>query len=438
MVPEGDTPRADSIGAYETTDGLRLEGRINGCGVYRYEDEEGNSWGELRLPEHVFAEPVLDGWKISTLTDDHPDEWVTPDNYAALTKGGLGSNVRPDDAKRWTLADIAVKDAGLIAKVKGGKTALSCGYLTKLVEQSGEYEGEPYDFIQTEIEPNHVSVVDEARGPGCEFVIDGVRSIRSRPSQQQKQTGDGADVKTQKIKIPKNGANADGTVMVGEAEVEVPDEVAKLIEDLKAKVMEQGAELAKLQGEGDADPPAADPAAAEKEVPPMAADAKNTPKPAPTPAPNTDAADAKMAFLAAEVERLSGELKASKDGFGQSVSARVALLTTARDILGPTAALDSMPDISIKRAVVAKVSPSMTKAMDGKSADFVEAAYAMALEAHAKTKDSSGALLELTGRASLAPTQQRQAIDLNQAYAKAKDSLRNASTQAGASVPKEN
>lgn len=415
-------PVTDAVSAFETGDGfLRMTGRINGTGVYQYEDEDGNTWGELRLAEHVFADAVLAGWKLSPLTDDHPDEFVTADNWAALAKGGLGSDVRPDEAREYTLADIGCNDADLIAKVKAGKTALSCGYLTKLVEQPGEFNGVPYRFIQTEYQPNHVSVVDEARGPGCEFVIDGVRSVRSRPTAEQPQ-GDATMI--DKTKPPKGNKN-DAKIMIGEAEVEVPDEVAKMIADLQAKVMEQGAELAKLQGEGDADPVAEDP----PPVAPMDGDMPkpDSKKPVAAPAKSTDALEARMAMLEERNRKLEAEAKAANDSLGPKVDARVALISKARTVLGDKAQCDGKSDTEIKLAVIAAVAPVTAKSLDGKSADAVEVAYAMALDQHARSNDSAAQLLALTSGARHVPAHNNgQTVDLNLVAKQATDSLRNA------------
>jgi hypothetical protein len=423
-------PVTDAVSAYEVDGGfLRMQGRINGTGVYQYEDEDGNTWGELRLAEHVFADGVIEAWKLSPLTDDHPDEFVTSENWAELAKGTLGADVRPDEAREYTLADIACNDADLIAKVKGGKKALSCGYLTKLVEQPGEHNGVAYRFIQTEYVPNHVSVVDEARGPGCEFIIDGVRSVRSRPPQS---TDGDSNMKKTKIKVPK-GKNADGSIMVGEAEMEVPDEVAAMIADLQTKVMEQGAELAKLQGEGDAEAPAEAPAKVAPAAAPMDAEVEvpastdsKAPRAAAASVQSNDATEARLAFLEAKNAELIAEQKQSRDGFGLAVSARVALIDTARKVIGPTASIDGLADIDIKRAVITAVSPTIGKSLDGKSVDYIEASYTMALEQHAKSKDSSGQLLSLTGRAALGGA--RPVLDLNKIANDAKTNLRTSAT----------
>lgn len=390
------TPALD---AYTTPDGfVHLEGRINGVGVYEYEDQDGNRWGELRLPEHVFAPEVLNAWKLAPLTNDHPDGFVTPDNVRELAIGALGSDVRVSDDEMHTLADIAVNTADGIEALKSGKRALSCGYTVKLIERAGTYQGVPYKFIQTEFGPNHVSLVDEARGPGCEFIIDGVRSV----------TGDTKHMKTK--------SKNDAKVMIGEVEHDVPDEVAAMIEEMKAKIEEQGAKLAELgsMDEGEMDPSAS----ASMSMPVEGMDGKG-PKRA---RKNADALEARIAFLEADKKRRDSE-------FGVAVSARVELLSVAGEVLGKVDGLAKQSDTAIKRAIVCKVEPSMKGKLDGKSADFVDAAYEMAVATHRERSnaDSSGDLARLLGHATIGGNADgAPKLDLNALQRSAFDSKRGA------------
>ncbi len=365
------TCRGD-LQAYRTPEGfIRCRGRINGIGVYEYEDQDGNRWGELRLPEHVFAQEVLDAWKLAPLTDDHPAEgYVTPDNAQRLVVGSIGSDVEAIDEH--TVADISINTRDAIAKAERGKIGLSCGYGTTLIESAGIYNGVPYHFVQTNIVPNHVSIVDEARGPGCQFIIDGVRSV----------TGDSRAMSKKK---------SDAKIMIGEQEHEVADPVAKLIEELTAKVEEQGAMLAKLQGEGetaDEDMPM-EPAAESSAAMAMDGLGKRGKK------QSADALEARLAFLEAERKR-------NDEAFGLAVSKRVELVSVAGRVLGRGDSLASMTDAQIKAAVVVKIQPDMKGKLDGKSVDYIDAAYEMAIGTHReRTNDSTAPLRAAIGHATL-------------------------------------
>jgi hypothetical protein len=380
-----------TFGAYETPDGfLRLEGRINGCGVYEYEDQDGNRWGELRLPEHVFAQSTLDGWKLCILTDDHPADFVTPDNAGRLAVGSLGSNVRPDSAREYTLADMTANVRSYIDKVRAGKRGLSCGYSCVPIEKPGVFNGVHYRYIQTSIIPNHVSGVDDPRGPGCGFVVDGIRSLTQ---------ADGT-------KHMKNANKTDRMIMIGTAEMEVPDAAAAEIEALRAKVEEQAAKLAELSVDEDLVIEPGESEVAPVAAAPMAA----APKDSKGNKGNTTT-DARLAFL---------EASRTQDAaaFGQAVSARVELLDNARAILGASVKLAGHTDQAIQRAIVVKMAPTMKPQLDGKSAEYVAAAYAMAIEAHVANKDSSGRLMALTGHGQLGTFDASSAaFDLDAVYA---------------------
>ena len=59
---------------------------------------------------------------------------------------------------------ITVTDAETISKIESGKQVeLSCGYDLDLIEESGSYNGEHYDAIQTNIKYNHVASVKAGR-----------------------------------------------------------------------------------------------------------------------------------------------------------------------------------------------------------------------------------------------------------------------------------
>lgn len=58
--------------------------------------------------------------------------------------------------------------------IDAGKIELSPGYLCKFVPQKGVYNGEQYDYIQTEIRGNHLALVDNGRSGRDVSVMDSV------------------------------------------------------------------------------------------------------------------------------------------------------------------------------------------------------------------------------------------------------------------------
>jgi hypothetical protein len=121
-----------------------------------------------RSPEEVFHPAAIASFEGKSTTDEHPSDWVRPDNYSSLEKGHV-TNVRRgsgEDANS-LLADLIIKDPKLISNVKhGGKREVSCGYNAVYIP----IPGEDAQFAQTQIRGNHVAIVGNGRA-GHEVAI---------------------------------------------------------------------------------------------------------------------------------------------------------------------------------------------------------------------------------------------------------------------------
>lgn len=73
----------------------------------------------------------------------------------------------------WLKADIKIFSRRLQKAIKAGKKDLSLGYLSKFEYAPGEYQGQKYDYIQTNMRGNHIALVDEGRVSGAR-VLDGL------------------------------------------------------------------------------------------------------------------------------------------------------------------------------------------------------------------------------------------------------------------------
>ena len=129
--------------------GLKLDGMVN---VHR-------------SPEEVFHPATIASFEGKTVTDGHPPDLgpgiavVHPANDANLHKGHL-QNVRrgTGDESDLLLADLFVKDAGMIDKINGGLREVSCGYDCDWIKTD-----DPRRFEQKNIRGNHVAVVPHGR-----------------------------------------------------------------------------------------------------------------------------------------------------------------------------------------------------------------------------------------------------------------------------------
>lgn len=111
---------------------------------------------EYRPAREVFAQASLDSLRAAPLVEGHP-AFIDGANWAALAKGHIGDDVAPDG--EFVRATAHVKDGNTLARVANGDLVeLSCGYTADLVAESGTYDGQPYDAVQTNIRYNHVGL----------------------------------------------------------------------------------------------------------------------------------------------------------------------------------------------------------------------------------------------------------------------------------------
>lgn len=116
-----------------------------------------------RVPEEVFRDETMASFEGKPVTVEHPDEFVTPENYKDLSVG-FSQNVRQGEGidDDLLIADLVITDPGAIEYVNKEKPEVSAGY-------EAEYEQtEPGRGLQREIVGNHVALVERGRaGPRC-------------------------------------------------------------------------------------------------------------------------------------------------------------------------------------------------------------------------------------------------------------------------------
>lgn len=156
-----DTIRIDSNDStYYTKEGYLIDRPIlTTCGIFEYKNKDGSIRRELRLPEHVFAKESLASYKGKPIIVTHDVGKVTKNNVSQVEIGTIlsegyqdGNNVR---------AEIVIHDTDTMRR--SNLKELSLGYSLNLIEEPGEYNGEHYDAIQTNIVINHLALVRSAR-----------------------------------------------------------------------------------------------------------------------------------------------------------------------------------------------------------------------------------------------------------------------------------
>ena len=197
---------------------------------------------------------------------------------------------------------------------------LSCGYTLTLDETPGTTpDGQHYDAVQRNIVYNHVAIVNKARaGSIARLNMDGSQVIDEENPKEDKKMAE-----MTKIRLDSG------------IEYECAPEVKVEIEKMRKDSAEAKKEFDKLQAK-------------------------------------FDALDAE---LKKEQEGRKADAEKAKANFDEAIKARVELLKVAE--AHKVANADSMTDTEIKTAVIKAVRGDAIN-LDGKSADYIEAAYDMA------------------------------------------------------------
>jgi hypothetical protein len=116
-----------------------------------------------RPENEVFAPDSLRSYAHKPVTNDHPKEAVTAENWRKYAIGHTADEILRDGG--FIRIPIMISDGDAIKDVDDGKVELSLGYTMDLDMTPGETEdGEPYDGVMRKIRANHLALVTAARG----------------------------------------------------------------------------------------------------------------------------------------------------------------------------------------------------------------------------------------------------------------------------------
>jgi hypothetical protein len=152
---------------------LRGKSIVTRVGVFEYLDENGSIRKELRHPDDVFNPDSLSSIKMIPVTDGHPPVFIDSNNAVDFQAGYTGEEYEIIKDKHISVS-VTVTHKSLIDKILlGEKPEISMGYETVLVKEDGVYDGEKYEFRQTNIRYNHLASVDRGRaGRDARFRFD--------------------------------------------------------------------------------------------------------------------------------------------------------------------------------------------------------------------------------------------------------------------------
>lgn len=256
-----------------------------------------------RPPEEVFSRDTLASFAHRPVTNDHPDEAVTADNWKEVAVGQTADEIARDGT--FIRVPLMVADAAAIRGIEAGKRELSAGYTCDLAFEAGTTaDGETYDAIQKNIRANHVAIVAKGRA-GSEVRIGDAGKWGAAPitPTQDKETITMSD--------------ALRTVVVDGLSVQTTDQGAQAIAKLQKDLESSAAKLADAE------------TAHSKAI---------------------AAKDAELAKKDAEIDGLKGKVLDAA-ALDKLVQARSALVDTARKI-AKDVKTDGLTDAEIRKAVV--------------------------------------------------------------------------------------
>lgn len=283
---------------------------------------------EYRSPEEVFKPDVIEAFKNVVITNDHPSKLLTPQNTKFFAVGFVSSAVEIVD-NLFLKCEITIFDEETIEDIQNGKKELSAGYLYSLLM----VENEDYDYIQTDIKPNHIAIVQAGRcGSSCSLAFD------SNPNKRN-------DMKkiVFKRKLPDGSDEIICEIEVSDESEEAVQGVANLIYDNSVKEIEANKAIDEDVDESKKESDAKDEEIALKddEIARLQAliDTKT----------ENVATDAKISLIAHDMARV------------MVVAMDLGIETVGKNVC------------SLKKSVIAKVKPDL--ALDGKSKEYIGYAF---------------------------------------------------------------
>lgn len=213
---------------------LKVPGFATRTGVFTYRDINGNVRRELRHPDDVFAPESLATLKYIPVTLEHPPVMLDPTNVKQYTRGHATERVEVN--RDLVETDLIVEDSAAIdAIVRDGKRELSCGYSSKLVEETGIFNGAEYDHRQKDIVYNHVAIVQRGRaGPEVRLRLDSADAVM----EEADTTNDSESVL---------GPQVTKVIVISGQEVELPAGVADIIQALLDRYDDMRGQLMKME-----------------------------------------------------------------------------------------------------------------------------------------------------------------------------------------------
>lgn len=396
---------------------------VTSTGIFEYILPDGSVRRELRLPEHVFDKESLSSYEGKPVIISHDAGSIDKNNVMNEIVGTILSEGYQDDDN--VRCKIVIHDIDKVKSIKDRE--LSLGYSLDLIEEPGEWNGEPYDAIQTNIRINHLAIVKNARaGDQAHLNLDGKKVELDDIENQE---GGKKEMVNQTV-------NVDGYDMT-------PEELVEAIKMYKESKGAAPAEPTPAEPEvKDATEPVEEPVVEPTVEPMPVVEEPVVEEPTPQPEPVAEKKDGNVETLIATVKELLAAIEGganpdcSKDGepvveptqepvaepvvepvaepvptkeedssddLSQSMNNDSAEEIVKQRLaicrVGDKLNMDGLEGMSItegKKAIIAKVLPDMR--LDGKGEEYINAAYDMAVSKVNERKDVNYQRMQMTAQ----------------------------------------
>ena len=144
------------------------------------------------------------------LLDKHIEDGAEKEDAKKHRVGSLGDKVKFNAP--YLQNSLIVYDQKAIDKVEDGtQKELSCAYRYDPIKQSGEFGGQRYDFVMTNIRGNHVALVEEGRA-GSDVVVADENTIKNGEKAMAEEIKKAPEVEVKNEEAEKKPLTADAEI----------------------------------------------------------------------------------------------------------------------------------------------------------------------------------------------------------------------------------
>lgn len=144
------------------------------------------------------------------LLDKHIEDGAEKEDAKKHRVGSLGDKVNFNAP--YLQNSLIVYDQKAIDKIEDGtQKELSCAYRYEPIKQSGEFGGQRYDFVMTNIRGNHVALVEEGRA-GSDVVVADENTIKNGEKAMAEEIKKAPEVEVKNEEAEKKPLTADAEI----------------------------------------------------------------------------------------------------------------------------------------------------------------------------------------------------------------------------------